>query len=221
VIGHTTKEELLRYLDSTERGNGFANRILWCLVRRSKLLPDGDPIPNGVLDELAGKMATVVEWARMDRWIRRDPMAAELWRKIYPTLSEGKPGMSGAVLNRAEAQTLRLSLIFALLDQSPAIRIEHLSAAIAVWDVCQESVLSIFGDRTGNPVADRILDELASRGELSREEITHIFSRHRVDESDQALEMLERIGRIIRETRATKGRPATIYRTAKKAKKAN
>lgn len=28
LIGHTTKEELLRYLDSTERGNGFANRIL-------------------------------------------------------------------------------------------------------------------------------------------------------------------------------------------------
>jgi hypothetical protein len=191
------------------------------LVQRSKLLPDGEPIPDAILDDLAAKMAIVVEWARHDRYLRRDPAAAELWRQIYGQLSADRPGLSGAILNRAEAQTLRLSLIYALLDQSPVIHIEHLRAAIAVWDVCEASVLSIFGDRTGNPIADRILDELKSQGELTREEITHIFSRHRVDETDQALEMLERIGRIIKETRATKGRPATIYRLAKKAKKAN
>lgn len=191
------------------------------MVQRSKLLPDGEPIPDAILDDLAAKMAIVVEWARHDRYLRRDPAAAELWRQIYGQLSADRPGLSGAILNRAEAQTLRLSLIYALLDQSPVIHIEHLRAAIAVWDVCEASVLSIFGDRTGNPIADRILDELKSQGELTREEITHIFSRHRVDETDQALEMLERIGRIIKETRATKGRPATIYRLAKKAKKAN
>ena len=47
IIGHTTKEELSRYLDATEQGNGFANRFLWMMVTRSKLLPDGEPIPGG------------------------------------------------------------------------------------------------------------------------------------------------------------------------------
>jgi hypothetical protein len=212
VVGHTTKEELIRYLDATEKANGFANRILWCLVKRSKLLPDGEQIPEELLNDLSSRMSTVIKWARTDKVIRRDQEAAELWRAVYPKLSEGRPGMSGAVLNRAEAQTLRLSLIYALLDQSYVIRIEHLRAAIAVWEACEHSVLAIFGDRTGDPVADKILDSLKQTSELTREEIVQLFSRHRTDESDRALSMLERIGRIVKESKPTKGRPVTIYR---------
>ncbi|MBK7995243.1 MAG: DUF3987 domain-containing protein [Blastocatellia bacterium] len=41
IIGHITPDELRRYIDRTELGNGFANRFLWLCVKRSKLLPDG------------------------------------------------------------------------------------------------------------------------------------------------------------------------------------
>jgi hypothetical protein len=41
ILAHVTREELLKYLNETEQANGFANRILWVTVRRSKLLPDG------------------------------------------------------------------------------------------------------------------------------------------------------------------------------------
>jgi hypothetical protein len=41
VIGHITIGELQRELTATDFGNGFANRFLFCLVRRSKLLPFG------------------------------------------------------------------------------------------------------------------------------------------------------------------------------------
>ncbi|MGH2895403.1 MAG: DUF3987 domain-containing protein, partial [Solirubrobacteraceae bacterium] len=37
VIGHITKDELLRYLTATELANGFANRFLLLAVDRSKL----------------------------------------------------------------------------------------------------------------------------------------------------------------------------------------
>lgn len=40
-VGHITKQELNRYLGTTECGNGFANRFLWVCVRRSKYLPEG------------------------------------------------------------------------------------------------------------------------------------------------------------------------------------
>ena len=36
IIGHITQQELRRYLNQTELGNGFANRFLWLCVRRSK-----------------------------------------------------------------------------------------------------------------------------------------------------------------------------------------
>jgi hypothetical protein len=41
VIAHVTPEELLSNLTATDRANGFANRFLILLVRRSKFLPEG------------------------------------------------------------------------------------------------------------------------------------------------------------------------------------
>jgi hypothetical protein len=218
LIGHTTKEELLRYLDATEKANGFANRFLWFMVQRSKFLPDGEPIPENILDDLAGRMSEVIAWAKGDQCLKRDPLAAELWRNVYRRLNQDRPGMTGAILSRAAAQTLRLSLIYALLDQSPTIRIEHLKAALAVWDVSERSVLAIFGDRTGNPEADKILDALKEHPDgMTGEEIRDLFSRHRTREKDRALQMLIRIGRITPEQKKTGGAPLTSYRLATKA----
>ena len=41
VIAHVTPEELLNNLTATDRANGFANRFLILLVKRSKFLPEG------------------------------------------------------------------------------------------------------------------------------------------------------------------------------------
>ena len=49
----------------------------------------------------------------------------------------GHSGLYGAVTSRAEAQVVRLSLIYALLDCSPVIRQEHLLAALALWEYCE------------------------------------------------------------------------------------
>ena len=46
IIGHITAEELRRYLDRTEAGNGFANRFLFVCVRRSKMLPEGGSLSD-------------------------------------------------------------------------------------------------------------------------------------------------------------------------------
>jgi hypothetical protein len=46
IIGHITKEELLRFITDTELANGLANRFLWVLVRRSKILPEGGGTPE-------------------------------------------------------------------------------------------------------------------------------------------------------------------------------
>ena len=54
-----------------------------------------------------------------------DPEAREIWKSIYSDLSEGHPGLFGAVTSRAEAQVVRLALIYALTDASPEIRRER------------------------------------------------------------------------------------------------
>jgi hypothetical protein len=119
VVGHITADELRRYLDRTESGNGFANRFLFACIRRSRCLPDG----GGAVDlgGLAGSVRDALAAARGIGPVGRDAEARRLWHAVYPELSEGRPGLLGAVTARAEAQVTRLALLYALLDRRGAI----------------------------------------------------------------------------------------------------
>ena len=56
-----------------------------------------------------------------------------------------------------EAQVLRLSLLYALLSCSKAIKTIHLRAALSLWRYCEKSARYIFGGTLGDKIADRIL----------------------------------------------------------------
>lgn len=192
IIGHVTRHELLRYLTSTEAGNGFGNRFLWCCVRRSKCLPEGGQASSVDLQPLINELRQSVQFARCAGEIRRDDEARETWASVYPDLSEGRPGILGSMISRAEAQTMRLACIYALLDQSETVRREHLLAALALWDFCEASARYIFGEALGNPVADEILRALSTSPEgLTRTEIRDLFGRNkRAKEVGGALTLL-------------------------------
>ncbi len=66
---------------------------------------------------------------------------------------------------RAEAQVLRLALIFGLLDCTNQIDVRHLRAALEVWRYCQDSVRYLFGDAVGSNDADAIFALLSSHPE--------------------------------------------------------
>jgi hypothetical protein len=68
------------------------------------------------------------------------------WRAAYGELSEGKPGMLGAITSRLDVLAVRLSLVCALLDRSLLIKAVHLNAALAVIKYCEASARFIFGD---------------------------------------------------------------------------
>ena len=41
ILGHITKDELLRELNGGDAANGFANRFLWVCAKRGQYLPEG------------------------------------------------------------------------------------------------------------------------------------------------------------------------------------
>ena len=129
VLWHITRDELRRLLTQTESANGFANRFCWLAVKRSKCLPDGGAIHTVNFDDVIAELQAAVDFAKDFVEISRDLEAKKLWHQDYPALSEGKPGMLGAITGRAEAQVMRLSAIYALLDKSRLIRPEHHRAA--------------------------------------------------------------------------------------------
>lgn len=212
VIAHITEEELQRYLSETERANGFGNRFLWFLVRRSKTLPAGDPIPDRRFEPLILKLRAATRFARNVTTVVRSSKAEQLWTDIYPDLSEGEPGLIGAILSRAEAQVLRLSVAYALLDSSNMILVQHLEAALALWKYAATSARRIFGDRLGAPLADIILSALRTRGSLAETDVWSLVGRHhRAGELHAALEFLETSGRATKMRKSTGGRPSVIW----------
>jgi hypothetical protein len=213
IISHGTQEEIRRYLTDTERANGFANRFLWLLVQRSKVLPDGATVPDSVLTPLVDELRQVVTFSRTVTRMSRDDAAREIWREVYPSLSEGEPGLIGGVISRAEAQVVRLSVLYAVCDRSAEIRAPHLQAALALWDYAEASARRIFGGRIGMPLADAILDAMNARERsMDLTDISDLLGRHRTaEEIQEALGYLEKMGKARRSQRVTAGRPATVW----------
>lgn len=215
IVGHITKDELLARLDDTSKANGFANRFLWALVKRSKELPDGEAVPGELLLPLAERLQHAIAFARTISELKRDEEARGLWHAVYHDLSEGKPGLLGAVLSRAEAQVLRLSIVYALLDMSAVVRVEHLQAALAVWEYCERSAVLIFGKRLGDPTADRILEALRNAGPagMTDNDIYEFFARNKsTGERARALNLLAQLGLAMSTQEETGGRPRTVWR---------
>jgi DNA-binding transcriptional ArsR family regulator len=132
----------------------------------------------------------------------------------------------GYVTARAEAQVLRLSILYALLDGSAVIKEQHLLAALALWEYAEASARFIFGDSLGDPTADQILRALHESGSgLSRTEISGLFGRHRpAAEIERALRSLSELGLVRRNAlRQTEGRPTEVWICVARdeAKKAN
>jgi hypothetical protein len=140
-------------------------------------LPDGGQLQDQALRPLVHGLQAAVEHARQVDEMRRDDAARELWHAVYRELSGGKPGLLGAATSRAEAQVMRLAMLYALLDLESAISAVHLQAALAVWDYCERSARYIFGNALGNPTADEILRLLrSSPAGATRNKIREHFS---------------------------------------------
>jgi hypothetical protein len=208
LIAQVTIEELRRLIKTTEMVNGFANRILWVCVKRSKMLPEGGGVVE--LGSLLHRLRQAVDFSSVPGELRRDDGARELWEEMYPIVSAEHAGLFGAVTSRAEAQALRLSMIYALLDASDVIKVEHVRAALAVWDYCERSAAHIFGETTGVPDADKILEALRRNPSgLTRTDIRDVFGRNkRQEEIDHALSVLEELNLAYCRTENTGGRPA-------------
>jgi len=175
ILGDITQEELNFMLSHADTFNGFANRFFWVLTERNGVKPFGG-------EELEWKqeieeLKKAAEFARKQKRVFMDHNARRMWARVYPKLSEGHSGQFGAATSRAEAQVVRLALLYALLDQSEYIRSEHLAAALTFWRYCEESARLIFGALT--PEQQKIVAALErkplTQGAIRRQ----VFSDHR------------------------------------------
>lgn len=181
LVGHITPEELMQRLNDTDLVNGYANRFLFVCVRRSKDLPDGGSLSEREINTLVMKIERAKKFAEGIREMKRDEQASELWHEVYARLLEDRAGMFGKVVARARPQVLRLSCIYALLDQSSEVRREHLEAALTLWQYCEDSAHYIFGAGAAlSANAQKLLDATRAVGDagLNRTAQSEIFAKN-------------------------------------------
>ena len=214
IIGHITPDELDRCLDNTQIANGFANRFLWVRVNRSKSLPNGGKLSTDEHKRLVIKLREAIEFAQTVGEMKRDEEAENLWIRNYPMLTAERTGRFGNVTTRARAQVVRLSLIYALMDKSAIIKLEHLRAAIAFWQYCENSALRIFGDKTGNDDFDKLIKNLKNAPEqkLSRTAISRdVFGGNKSAEQLRLIYSLAAERNLIHQFTEGEGKEATEY----------
>jgi hypothetical protein len=169
MLGHVTPVELRAKLTDTDAANGFANRLLFLAVRRSRLVPFPSA-PDELVRAYVEPLHRAIVEARTPAEMRFDEAACDRWEEFYAELAlTPRLGLAGAVTGRHEAQVARLALVYALADRSAAVGAVHLEAAIALADYARRSAVWALGDSTGNRHAD-VLRRMLADGEIGWKE---------------------------------------------------
>jgi hypothetical protein len=216
VIGHITSTELQHHISPVELANGLLNRFLLIACRRVRLLPDGghpDPLHGTGLDRA---LAIALAAARDAGQLKLTEPARAAWHDAYRQLAQPQPGIAGQHAARAEAHTIRLALIYTLLDRAPAIDPDHLQAALALQSYAARSAAWALEPDTGDPIAEQLHAALRrSPDGLTRTQLRDLLNRNiPARRLDQALANLAAAGKADRQRILTAGRPAQLW-TAK------
>lgn len=214
-VSHITLFELNKRLDETEGFNGFANRILWICAKRSKIVAWPERMPDDELEDIRHRLVEVLSTAQEKGFhvLKWSGEAKAAWcSRHYPDLTRDHQGLVGCVINRAEAQVVRLAMIYCLLDGDDTISLDHLDAALAFWSYCEQSARYIFHGRQADQTAQRILDALQA-GPVTATELHKLFGNHLSKERlETVLAELMAAGRIEKDIVKGPGRPATTWK---------
>lgn len=212
IAGHITRHELLQTIERTDLVNGFANRFLWIASRRSRALPFGEEVQRQLVADFAEVVSAARDWTREGHRMRWAPTARERWAEAYASLGSNRDDLFSAVTARGAPQVLRMTELYATLDGEDQLQLQHLEAALAVWQYVERTCRWIWGDALGDPLADEIMAALRRVGPMTRTEIYDFFKRNeRKARIEQALGRLLVAG-LARCTKGqTGGRPAEMW----------
>ena len=215
IIGHITCQELNMLLSSTDTWNGFANRFLWACVRRSRHVALPTLMPDEEINYISKNLSHILKYSSQQSRIILTSEAEELWVEEYSILTIDALDRFGAVTSCAEAQTIRLALVYALMDGKCNIGVSHLKAAIALWQFCHASAKFLFGTDTIDPNIHKLLHNLGE-GEKTTTELNNLFSDHFSSRQlNELLGSLQLLGKITCSTQGggyRKGKAAKVWR---------
>lgn len=221
VVAHITPVELRQKLTGTDAANGFGNRFLWFCVRRTRLVPFPESPMRSVDPDSLAAVSRAIELSQGPGEVRWSQTGRDAWEDLYGELAAagGRSGLLGAMTARAEAQIVRLALLYALLDCSPVIEPVHLNAGRRLWDYAERSVTHVMGDSTGDRGAD-VLRSLLADGPVTWTQARQECGFRTGGDLKAAVDLLQAIGfaEVVKERmHANDKRPTRFIRAASRS----
>lgn len=222
IIGGITPEELSSKLSTLAVANGFGNRFLYVWSWSDVDLPFGGKNIDIELEAIATRISRAIQGMRENPTVyefgtqnRSYSQEAKLkWQDVYPVLKyPDEPGTVGMLLRRGRPIVQRIATIYAAVDVSKRIELEHLEAGLGWFEYGRVSVAHVFGGTVGHGKADAILRELRAIAEpVTDTELTKAFNgRLTAGERDEGMrELVDRKLAVRWRESANGGRPATM-----------
>ena len=208
LMAHITASELRSVLTTAEVGGGLMNRVLLVATKRSKVLPFGGNTPTSDVERLGKTVSEASIVAADIESVTYSEAAGRRWSEGYQARAVDSPnGLLGFLVARPMPGPPP-GLLYALLDGSDVIDVDHLEAALAVWRYCRDSAAYIFGAAISDATAERLLDALRSAGRLTGVDQRNVFAGHTsAMKLKDARAHLIRLGLAREEIESTPGRP--------------
>jgi uncharacterized protein DUF3987/primase-like protein/bifunctional DNA primase/polymerase-like protein len=148
ITGDISREELKSSLPQGSENNGFGNRFLFCYVHRTKKCPNGGPDVD--FGPWLVHFHAVIEHAKKVGVVPLSKAAEKVWARMYLSFDEAakRDDLTAKMTSRGAAHVRRLATILALIDLDTEVQTEHLHAARAIWNYCEESARYIFQGTT-------------------------------------------------------------------------
>jgi hypothetical protein len=178
ISADTTIHELRQKMPVGADENGFGNRFLYVYVYRVKDCPQGAPAQDWSKEVV--NFQQVVQFARNVKHVSMSDQARKWWNNNYARFErEGPDGLAGKMTTRGAAHVRRIATMYALIDMSDQIELDHFKAAEKLWAYCEESAMFIFGGVSREQL--RILKWIEQRGTVTMSQLREeLYNRHRL-----------------------------------------
>jgi hypothetical protein len=184
LLAQITPAEFIDLVSVLDVKAGFLNRFLVCLVRREKTVSSPSPLAEkDFAEDIDAIKRSINNLNPMHlsppsmaaKVIGRTKKAEALWDKLYREYKREDSWED--YISRGAPMVVRISMIYAILDGSDIVKIQHLRRADAVWKYSCESLKFIFSPNTLSQKEENILNTIIVNGQISKTEITRdIFS---------------------------------------------
>src|SRR5205807_4315510 len=149
INGHGTKRYINSVTELTDIAGGFWNRFLFVWSTMTQAILDAR-VPEALLAEFRASAISAIRFAAGVQEMTRTPEAQKLMEvEYYKSIALADHGILGELLARYIPIVNRLSMIFALTDCQSVIGVEHVKAALALWEYSVNSTRLIFSDKLG------------------------------------------------------------------------